>query len=57
MSLKAIATALGVSVTTVSRALGGYADVSAFTPGRGGGGARRRGYPPQNQARRLQTGK
>ncbi|EJR0385804.1 LacI family DNA-binding transcriptional regulator, partial [Escherichia coli] len=25
MSLKAIATALGVSVTTVSRALGGYA--------------------------------
>ncbi|ELL1405310.1 LacI family DNA-binding transcriptional regulator, partial [Escherichia coli] len=24
MSLKAIATALGVSVTTVSRALGGY---------------------------------
>ncbi|EMH0597540.1 LacI family DNA-binding transcriptional regulator, partial [Escherichia coli] len=26
MSLKAIATALGVSVTTVSRALGGYAD-------------------------------
>ena len=29
MSLKAISTALGVSVTTVSRALGGYADVSA----------------------------
>ncbi|MEY6982423.1 hypothetical protein AB9B43_21530, partial [Escherichia coli] len=35
MSLKAIATALGVSVTTVSRALGGYADVSACTPATG----------------------
>ncbi|MBM0974049.1 LacI family DNA-binding transcriptional regulator, partial [Escherichia coli] len=34
MSLKAIATALGVSVTTVSRALGGYADVSASTRAR-----------------------
>ncbi|MCE3624808.1 LacI family DNA-binding transcriptional regulator, partial [Escherichia coli] len=52
MSLKAIATALGVSVTTVSRALGGYADVSGSTPARGGGGAPRRGYPPQTLARR-----
>ncbi|MFL4541984.1 LacI family DNA-binding transcriptional regulator, partial [Escherichia coli] len=40
MSLKAIATALGVSVTTVSRALGGYADVSGCTPGRVGAEAR-----------------
>ncbi|WP_413815005.1 LacI family DNA-binding transcriptional regulator [Escherichia coli] len=53
MSLKAIATALGVSVTTVSRALGGYADVSAFTRARGGAGARRRGFRRKNPARRL----
>jgi transcriptional regulator with XRE-family HTH domain len=31
MSLKAIAKELGLSVTTVSRALGGYDDVSAET--------------------------
>ncbi|MCV5604647.1 helix-turn-helix domain-containing protein, partial [Escherichia coli] len=29
MSLKAIAAELGISVTTVSRALGGFSDVSA----------------------------
>lgn len=33
MSLKAIATALGISVTTVSRALGGFSDVAPSTPG------------------------
>ncbi len=32
MSLKAIATALGISVTTVSRALGGFSDVAGFAP-------------------------
>ncbi|EJI6650683.1 heavy metal translocating P-type ATPase [Escherichia coli] len=57
MSLKAIATALGVSVTTVSRALGGYADVSASTRARVEAEARRRGYRPNTQARRLKTGK
>ncbi|MCE3646702.1 LacI family DNA-binding transcriptional regulator, partial [Escherichia coli] len=53
MSLKAIATALGVSVTTVSRALGGYADVSGFTPPPGGGGGPRRGGPPPTPATRV----
>ncbi len=32
MSLKAIAKQLGISVTTVSRALNGYDDVSQETP-------------------------
>ncbi|MDW6347670.1 LacI family DNA-binding transcriptional regulator, partial [Escherichia coli] len=50
MSLKAIATALGVSVTTVSRALGGYADVSASTRARVEAEARRRGYRPKEGA-------
>ncbi len=31
MSLKAIAKTLGLSVTTVSRAINGYSDVSATT--------------------------
>lgn len=34
MSLKAIAAELGISVTTVSRALGGFSDVSASTRAR-----------------------
>ncbi|MBW8577517.1 LacI family DNA-binding transcriptional regulator, partial [Escherichia coli] len=57
MSLKAIATALGVSVTTVSRALGGYADVSVSTPCRGGEGGRRPGFRPLSQRERDQTRK
>lgn len=57
MSLKAIATALGISVTTVSRALGGFSDVSASTRARVEAEARRRGYRPNTQARRLKTGK
>ncbi|EFB7601435.1 substrate-binding domain-containing protein [Escherichia coli] len=57
MSLKAIATALGISVTTVSRALGGFSDVAASTRERVEAEARRRGYRPNTQARRLKTGK
>lgn len=46
MSLKAIAAELGISVTTVSRALGGFSDVSASTRARVEAEARRRGYRP-----------
>ena len=57
MSLKAIAAELGISVTTVSRALGGFSDVSAETRMRVEMEAQRRGYRPNTQARRLKTGK
>ncbi len=57
MSLKAIAAELGISVTTVSRALGGFSDVSASTRARVEAEARRRGYRPNTTARRLKTGK
>lgn len=57
MSLKAIAAELGISVTTVSRALGGFSDVSASTRARVEAEARRRGYRPNTLARRLKTGK
>ena len=43
MSLKAIAKELGLSVTTVSRALNGYDDVSAETRARVEAEAQRRG--------------
>ena len=44
MSLKAIAKELGISVTTVSRALNGYDDVSQETRARVEAEAQRRGY-------------
>ena len=57
MSLKAIAHALGLSVTTVSRALNGYDDVAEETRLRIQQEARRRGYRPNAVARRLKTGR
>lgn len=57
MSLKAIAKELGISVTTVSRALNGYDDVSQETRVRVGTEAQRRGYRPNTFARRLKMGK
>ncbi|WP_075181741.1 substrate-binding domain-containing protein [Pantoea sp. 1.19] len=56
MSLKAIAKELGLSVTTVSRALNGYQDVSADTRARVEAEAQRRGYRPNTFARRLKMG-
>ena len=56
MSLKAIASALGLSVTTVSRALNGFDDVAAATRKRIEEEADRRGYRP-NAAARLKTGR
>ncbi|MEZ3501535.1 LacI family DNA-binding transcriptional regulator [Pantoea sp. KPR_PJ] len=57
MSLKAIASVLGLSVTTVSRALNGYDDVSHDTRKRIEAEAERRGYRPNAAARRLKTGR
>ncbi len=57
MSLKAIASVLGLSVTTVSRALNGYEDVAKHTRQRVEEEARRRGYRPNVAARRLKTGR
>ncbi|MGF7808172.1 LacI family DNA-binding transcriptional regulator [Klebsiella pneumoniae] len=56
MSLKAIAKQLGISVTTVSRALNGYDDVSQETRARVEAEAQRRGYRPNTFARRLKMG-
>ena len=57
MSLKAIAAVLGLSVTTVSRALNGYQDVAPETRKRIEEEAQRRGYRPNAAARRLKTGR
>ncbi|MDF2042702.1 MULTISPECIES: LacI family DNA-binding transcriptional regulator [unclassified Pantoea] len=57
MSLKAIATVLGLSVTTVSRALNGYQDVAHETRKHIEEEAQRRGYRPNAAARRLKTGR
>ncbi|EKK7703921.1 LacI family DNA-binding transcriptional regulator [Cronobacter sakazakii] len=57
MSLKAIAAQLGLSVTTVSRALNGYDDVSQETRARVEAEAARRAYRPNTFARRLKMGK
>ncbi len=57
MSLKAIAAVLGLSVTTVSRALNGYQDVAPETRKRIEEEAQRRSYRPNAAARRLKTGR
>lgn len=57
MSLRLIATSLGLSVTTVSRALAGYSDVAEETRRRVKAEADRIGYAPNAIARRLQKGR
>ena len=57
MSLTAIARSLGLSVTTVSRALGGFSDVAAATRMRVEAEAERIGYHPHAAARRLRSGR
>ncbi|MDE2198662.1 MAG: substrate-binding domain-containing protein [Rhodospirillales bacterium] len=57
MSLLRIARSLGLSVTTVSRALGGYEDVAEATRARVQAEAGRIGYRPNKIARRLQSGR
>jgi LacI family transcriptional regulator len=56
-SLKAFAQSLGLSPTTVSRALAGYQDVSEATRRRVVEAARASGYQPDPAARRLATGR
>lgn len=57
MSLRQIAQNLGLSITTVSRALAGYSDVSATTRQRVQAEAERIHYVPNEVARRLQRGR
>ena len=57
MKLKDLADALGLSPTTVSRALNGYPEVSEATRERVLEAARRFNYLPNVSARRLATGR
>ncbi|WP_176494007.1 substrate-binding domain-containing protein [Cobetia sp. 5-25-4-2] len=57
ITLKYLATELGLSVTTVSRALGGFEDVSVATRERVQAFANDVGYQPNQSARRLKTGR
>ena len=52
-NLKTLARSLGLSITTVSRALDGYSDVSAATRQRVRDAAEKVGYQPNASARRL----
>jgi len=56
VTLKDLATALGLSITTVSRALAGYDDVADATRQRVLQAAQEMGYVPDATARRLQKG-
>ena len=56
-SLKGIATELNLSVTTVSRALGGFSDVAPATRQRVLDAASRAGYSANSAARMLVTGR
>lgn len=57
MNLKELSERLGLSQTTVSRALNGYPEVSAATRDRVLKAAHQTGYKPNKTAQRLATGK
>lgn len=57
MNLKELAASLGLSQTTVSRALNGYPEVNEATRQRVSEAATRQGYRPNASARRLATGR
>lgn len=57
MSIQALANSLGLSISTVSRALNGYTDVSAATRERVKAAALAMNYQPHPVAHRLATGK
>ncbi len=57
VTLKDLAANLGLSITTVSRALAGYSDVAAATRRRVREAAEEMGYVPDATARRLRTGR
>ncbi|WP_404406049.1 substrate-binding domain-containing protein [Pelagibacterium halotolerans] len=55
VTIKHLATELGLSITTISRALNGYSDVGEKTRERIIEAARRAGYTPNRNAQRLVT--
>ena len=57
MSIQALADSLSISISTVSRALNGYSDVSAATRQRVFEAAKAMNYTPHPVAHRLATGK
>ncbi|MCC4117655.1 substrate-binding domain-containing protein [Aromatoleum toluclasticum] len=57
VNLKMLSESLGLSQTTVSRALNGYSDVSEATRQRVSEAAKKLGYQPNPQARQLATGR
>ena len=57
VTLKDLAAKLGLSITTVSRALAGYGDVAESTRQRVLAAAEEMGYVPDANARRLQKGR
>jgi LacI family transcriptional regulator len=57
LNLKELSARLGLSPTTVSRALGGYSDVSAATRERVQQMARELGYQPNRAARQIALGR
>jgi LacI family transcriptional regulator len=57
VTLKDLAAELGLSITTVSRALAGYSDVAEATRQRVRNAAEEMGYVPDATARRLQKGR
>ncbi len=57
MSIQALADSLGISISTVSRALNGYTDVSAATRARVMEAAKAMNYAPHPVAHRLATGR
>lgn len=57
VNLKMLSESLGLSQTTVSRALNGYSDVAASTRQRVMEAAQKLGYQPNPQARQLATGR
>ena len=57
MTLKELANLLGLSPTTVSRALNGYPEVNAETRARVAAAALAHNYRPNTQAKRLATGR
>ncbi|EYD71691.1 substrate-binding domain-containing protein [Limimaricola hongkongensis] len=57
MNLKQLSSLLGLSQTTVSRALNGYADVSEATRARVQAAARAHDYRPNTRAQALATGR
>ena len=57
MNLKELAAKLGLSPTTVSRALNGYPEVNESTRERVMAAAKRHNYRPNTRAIRLATGR